>query len=411
VILQWAQSSFVPFALTPNQRAVATDMNLAASSTSTSAVTLINYLDNLSDVTNGLPVAFNLIAPEELTAIFTAAFAGMDAQGNRFLKRVNELRADYHDLYINAYNRYGTDAGGVATPPADSTAPATGSSNDIFAKTLDNPWSVYMDGGGQFVDVPSSTNAAGYSLSSGDFSIGLDRNINKHLVVGGGLSYDSSTVGLTGNGHVDMSSYLGDLYATWFTQGLHVEGMVGGGINSYNTKRQGLQGLANGSTSGLDWNGLLGGGYDWNHGPWSYGPQLVLQYMSANIDAFTEKGSLAPMHIESQTEDSFHTQLGMDLRYRSYIPPTLTFITPDLSLAWQHNYLADSYALKSRLADGAGSVFTVHGPGVGSDSVIVGLGVTVQWKPSFSTYLRYALQAGSNGYEVNSVDVGMQFNF
>jgi outer membrane autotransporter protein len=155
----------------------------------------------------------------------------------------------------------------------------------------------------------------------------------------------------------------------------------------------------------------LGSGYDWHNGPWSYGPQLALQYMSASIDPFTEKGSLAPLHIESQAADSLHTQLGANLRYRNYIPPTLTFITPELSLAWQHEYLADSYALKSRLAGGGGDIFTVHGPGVGSDSVLISLGVTVQWKPSFSTYLHYTLQAGTSGYEVNAIDAGLQFNF
>jgi outer membrane autotransporter protein len=412
VILEWTQSSFLPFALTRNQMAVAKDLDLAATSTSTSTVALIKFLDNLSDVTNGLPAAFSLISPEELTAMYTAAFAGMDAQGERFLKRVNELRADYRDLYLNAYNRYATEGDQATTPPANPTSTgSSGSSSDIFAKTLDNPWSVYMDGGGEFVDVPGTTNAAGYNVSSGDFSLGLDRWVNKQLVVGGGITYDGSTVGLTGSGHIDMDSYLGEIYTAWFSQGLHIEGMVGGGINSYNTHRQGLQGIANGSTDSLEWNALLGSGYDWHNGPWSYGPQLVLQYMSADIDAFTEKGSLAPMHIESQSADAFHTQVGADLRYRNYVPPTLTFITPDLSIAWDHNYLNDSFALRSRLASGAGDIFTVHGPGLGSDSVVVALGVTVQWKPNFSTYLRYTLQAGSNGYEANAIDAGLQLNF
>jgi len=409
VVLQFTQASFAPFALTPNQKAVARALDLAAPSTSTSTVALINFLDNVSDVTNDLPAAFTLIAPEELTAMYTAAFAGMEAQGNRFLKRASELRAGYRDLYINAYSQYRTDSGGAAAPPAEP--PAAGSTTDIFAKTLDNPWSIYLDGGGEFVDVSSTTNAAGYNLSSGDLTVGLDRWLNKQLVVGGALSYDSSSVGLTGSGHIDLKSYLGEVYAAWFAQGLHIEAMAGGGLDSYDTRRQGLQGVAKGNTHGLDWNGLLGGGYDWQNGSWSYGPQLVVQYMSASIDPFTEKGSLAPLHIESQTQDSLHTQLGADLRFRHYVPPTLTFITPELSLAWQHNYLADNYALRSRLANGDGGDFTVHGPTIGTDSVVISLGVTVQWKPSLSTYLHYTLQAGSSGYQAHSIDAGLQFNF
>ena len=402
VTLTWAQLSFVPYALTRNQRAVAQNLDAVSSSTVSSAVALVNFLDYLADPTNNLPLAYDLIAPEELTAMFTASFAGMDAQGSRFLKRVNELRAGYRGLYTDAIDRYYADG-----REAGSARP----SDEVLSRALEKTWSVCVEGGGKFVDVQSDTNAPGYSLSSGDFTIGMDRRIGDQLVVGAAVSYDSAEASLSDNGSINMDSYLGQLYAAWFKQGLHIEGMLGGGVNSYDTRRQGLLGIASSSTDGLEWNGLLGGGYDWQHGAWSFGPQVVVQYMSAEIDGFTEEGSMAPLHIESQSADALRTRLGAGLRYRGHVPPTLTFVTPEISIAWQHDYLDNSLAVKSRFASGAGNVFTVHGPELGSDSIIMSLGLTVQWKPTVGTYLHYTMQSGPSGYEANAVDAGMRISF
>ena len=135
VTLKWAQLSFVPYALTRNQRAVAQNLDAVSSSTISSAVALVDYLDNLSDPSNSLPVAFNEISPEQLTAMFTMAFADMDAQGSKFLQRASELRADYRDLYISAYNRDVAD-GSVTAPPSADAAPSQ-SPTDILSRTLD----------------------------------------------------------------------------------------------------------------------------------------------------------------------------------------------------------------------------------------------------------------------------------
>jgi outer membrane autotransporter protein len=409
VTLKWSQLSFVPYALTPNQMAVAKDLDVVASSTVSSAVALVNYLDYLPNPTNDLPVAFDEISPEQLTAMFTMAFAGMDGQAARFLNRVNELRAGYRDLYMDAYSRYG------GYDSSSTSSSGNSSSNSlplqVVRQNLENPWSIYAEGGGEFVDVQSGTNAVGYSLTAGDFTVGLDRWVSDHLVLGGGIGYNGGNASLAHGGNIDMDGFFAQTYAAWFRQGLHVEGMLSGGVNSYDTKRYGLGGFAKGQSDGFEWTGLLNGGYDWQYGAWSFGPLAGIQYMWANIDGFTETGSMAPLHIESQSADAMHTQLGGDLRYRAYIPPTLTFVTPEVSVLWRHDYLADSIALKSALADGAGDAFTVHGPTIGRDSFIINLGVTAQWNPTVSTYINCMVQAGASGYSEDDINAGVRINY
>jgi outer membrane autotransporter protein len=391
VTLTWEQESFVPFAHTQNQRAVARNLDAVAFATSSSAEALINYLDFVSDPTNSLPRAYDQIAPEELTALFTVSLAGMDSQANQFLKRANALRAGYRGLYIDLYN--------------------ANASVGNEAQIADRPWGVYLETVGQFVNVSGDANASGYDLSGGGLTVGVDRRINDQLVLGGALSYVSDQVDLTHNGNIDAEGGLAQLYAVWFKQGLHLEGLLGGDMNSCDTKRQGVQGYAKGSTDGLGWTGLLSGGYDWQNGPWSFGPQSAIQYESASFDSFKEKGSLAPLSVKSQSAEALYSQLGATLRYRHYVTGTWTFITPELNVAWRHDYLDNSFGLRSRLADGSGNAFTVHGPELGSDSAVVNLGTTVQWTAAWSTHVNGTVQFGQDGYQAQYISGGLRLSF
>jgi len=391
VTLTWAQQSFVPFAMTHNQKAVARNLDTVSTSTNSSAMDLIQFLDSIPDPTNNLPTAFNQISPEELTAMYTISLAGMDAEGNQLLRRAAELRAGYQGLYMDLYNANFSDGGST--------------------QAMDKPWGVYLMTLGEFVNLSGDNNSQGYYLSGGGLTVGIDRRVNDQFVVGGAVSYISSDVGLNTNGDISADSGVVQLYAVWYHQGLHLEGMLAGSTTSYNTKRGGLNGAAKGSTDGDAWSGLLNGGYDWQSGPWSFGPQVGVQYESAGIDAFTEKGSMAPLKIESQSADAVYTQVGAALRYRINVPNTWTFITPELNLNWRHNYSDTTLSMKSRLASGDGGAFTVYGPDQGSDSFVGNFGVATHWNASFSTYLYFTVQIADGGYEAEYINGGMCFGF
>ncbi|HUJ10590.1 MAG TPA: autotransporter domain-containing protein [Verrucomicrobiae bacterium] len=405
VTLKWKQLSFLPYARTPNQQIVARNLDAAAHSTSASANALVNYLDLLPSLTNNLPVAYDLISPEELGALFTMAFGVMDAQGNQFLNRANELRADYRRLYTDLYNRNfsggGTNTNSTLVQPTEES----------FQRSVSRKWDFYVEPAAQFVTVQDDSNASGYDQSSFGVNLGLDTKVNEHLVLGGAMTYFGDDASLDEGGHISGDSGLIQLYGVMFNQGLHLEGMLGGGINSYDTSRGGLQGKAKGSTDALLWTGLLGGGYDWQNGPWSFGPQAAAQYEWAGMDSFKESGSLAPLRISSRIEDALYTQLGVNARYRGNVPGTWSFVTPEISLSWRHDYLDEKMPVTAQLANGAGNVFTVHGPKLGTDSVVGSFGITMQWVPTLSTYLDYVAQLGRTGYEAHTVTAGVRIGF
>jgi outer membrane autotransporter protein len=231
------------------------------------------------------------------------------------------------------------------------------------------------------------------------------------LVLGASASYIIGSADLSNGGSIDADGERGQLYAVWCDRGLHFEGMIGGGSTSYDTRRAALGGFAKGSTDGLEWDGLLGGGYDWQSGNWRFGPQAMVQYISANVDGFTEKGSTAPLHIDSQTQDALRSQLGGRLSYRFYVEGTWTFVTPEVSVGWRHEYMDTSIGLDSRLAGVPGNTFTTQGPDLGSDSLVASVGLTIQWKPSISSFISGATQQWSGGYDSYAVNGGWRIAF
>lgn len=406
VTLGWEHLSFVSYLassninLKPNQLAVATGLDTLLTSTDTNDVALINQLDRVNEFDiEDLPFAFDLISPEELSAMVIGTFAAMDAQGNQFLKRANDLQSDYRRRYHETLGNRTRN-------------------KEAFNNYVNRPWDIYFELPFNSVSVGSDANASGYDLSANGFTLGADRRISDRIIVGGAFNYLSTGGDLAYGGEMDIDTVAAQIYATWFSSsGLHFEGMLGGSINSYDTKRTTLGNTpsgfetASGDTDGVGFTMLFSGGYNWERGPWEFGPSLSFQYMHVSIDGFTETGSSAPMRIDSLSEDAFHTQLAFALRYRYQVPDSWTFITPEIQFAWRHDFGDDTIALNSLFASGAGGAFTVSGPELGSDSILVSLGCSVQWKPSLNTYLNYTLQRGRSGYDSGFLNLGLRYSF
>jgi outer membrane autotransporter protein len=399
VTLDWIQLLFEDFLtesnnikLTENQRATVRGLDSIINSTDPNDEALIDFLDYLPDLTNDLAPELDRIAPEELTAMMVLSFAAMDSQGQQFLNRVGEIRADYRSMY-------------------SATLRPRARSLEAFDKFVNKPWSTYVEVPTHFVNVDSDDNADGYNASVLGVTFGADRRLSEELIVGAALGYAGGSSDLTEGGKVDLKSFNGQLYAIWCQNGVHVEAMAGGGFNSYDTTRQSVDGEAEGSTDGYAWTGLLGGGYDWENGNWKFGPSASVQYTSSSIDSFTEEGSLSPMTIESQSEDALHTQVGFDLRYRHHVFETWTIISPEVYVGWRHDFLGNEISLDTQFASGNGSAFTVTGPELGSDSIVTSLGLSVQWKPSFNTYINFMTLLGRDGYSSISLNAGARVSF
>ncbi|WP_342641193.1 autotransporter domain-containing protein [Rhodoligotrophos ferricapiens] len=107
-------------------------------------------------------------------------------------------------------------------------------------------------------------------------------------------------------------------------------------------------------------------------------PFLALNYVKVWNDSFTESSrtdSGAALHVKSNDGESFNTQLGA--RLATQLPMGAAVISPELRLAWQHEWLDRYQTASANFAAMPGSNFSVVGTREGRDFAVVGAGATV----------------------------------
>jgi outer membrane autotransporter protein len=84
---------------------------------------------------------------------------------------------------------------------------------------------------------------------------------------------------------------------------------------------------------------------------------------------------------------------------------------PYVNVGWRHDFMDESVPVTARFASGAGNEFTVHGTELGSDSVALNVGLSIQWNLQFNTYFSYSTEMGRDGYQLHNLNGGFRVSF
>ncbi len=416
VALEAVQGSFGDFAseqdLTYNQQAVARGLDKVAFRNRPPK--LIEFLNE--QPLEKLPGQFDEIAPDELASIYHIGMALANVQSTNLQRRTADLRSGASGFAASGYStgapiyRDGYESGNTsAWQGAHGPTGSEGKGSKDFVPPAENRWGAFLTGVGEWVDVDGDGNARGYDITTGGFTLGADYKFSPNFAAGLMAGYAGTGADLTNGGSVLVNGGRLGLYATYFTGGFYVDAAVMGGYNSYDTRRSALRGNARGSTDGTELNALLGTGYDWQIANLSIWPTATFQYTYLGIDGFGENGSLAPLNFNDQSADSIRTALGFKASYDWTVGGVI--IKPEVRAAWQHEFGDDRYDIASGFQNGAGNLFTVAGPEIGRDSVLVGAGVAVLWNERTSTYLYYDGELGRTRYDAHNVSGGVRIAF
>jgi autotransporter-associated beta strand protein len=287
VVLEF-ESDFASQAQTPNERAAANLLDRIA--LNPRAAALINFLFNepFSNLTGDL----ERISPDAMASFYEISFSNANIQKLNLEGRMDDIH--------NGSNGFSSNLKvNGATVNLEDKADADGKSSKAVIEPVlqhapENRWGVWVTGFGDFVDVNSDGNGQGYDFTTGGVSLGIDYRITDQLAVGAMGEYSHTWTSLNPGGHIDVDSGRGGVYATWYHQGIYLNGAIYGGHNTYDSSRAGLGGLATGGTEGAEWSTFVSGGYDFHYGPLTAGPLASLQFTDVHIDGFSENGSVAP---------------------------------------------------------------------------------------------------------------------
>ena len=234
---------------------------------------LITYL-NAVPGTN-LPIAFDLIAPEEFGAMFDMSMGSAFVTARNIEWRVNELRADRGDHGgLSLADPHGRlllamqkPSGGGDSDWQPGLAAHMGSDNaagqitqDDAAQSWAEHWNLFATGSGEVIDVGSTLDAAGYDIQSAGITVGADHPLDRNSAVGITLGYVGSKGNLVNGGRVDVNGGKAGVYAAWFAEHCYLGAALGGGYNYYDTRRVSLGGEARGNTTGVEFSGIVSGG-------------------------------------------------------------------------------------------------------------------------------------------------------
>ena len=410
------QLKFTGQAKTPNQHAVARALDHAAKRGQLDG--LFDHL-NYTDRSN-VPRLLQLLSPEALTAIFDVGFANSQIQNVNIERRLDDVRNGSRGFSANGLalsNNRGTvnydgapivnDRDGLSLAGFDGK---TVVSKEVVAPVIEeNRWGFFVTGSGEWADVNSTHDATGADFTSGGVTVGADYRVNDNFVVGlfGGYVHTKTDIDDDG-GNIKANGGRGGLYGSYYNEGLYVNALASGGYNSYKIDRKTIGGTARGDTDGGQFDSLLGAGYDFSLGCVTLGPVGSLQYSYVGFDRFEESGSDARQTVQKNSQDSLRTLVGAKAAACWNVGGMA--LRPEVRAQWKHEYLDRAGAIDSSFT-GSGALFTVYGPQIGRDSLVIDAGASLDVSETVSIYAYYTGELARENYSSNSVNGGFRLSF
>ena len=348
---------------------------------------------------------------EELSSIYEIWFSGANTQRFNIEDRFDNIMAGSTGFVSNVSYPKPPPTGKELTEGKEFAEGKEGAeaAPSPLQPLPEDRWGVWVTGFGDFVNVDNDGSARGYNFTTGGVTIGIDYRLTSNFVIGlmGGYSHTWTDLNFTGS--IDTDTGWGGAYAGYFDHGFYMDGAIFGGRYTFQSVRPALFGNANGSSDGSEFSTFVATGYDFHFGQLTIGPAAALQYAYASLSGFSERGSVAPLNISSDSQDSLRTDLGFRAWYD--IHARQATVRPFLRAAWEHEYLYSALPISANLVDIPSSPVAIFGPNLGHDSAVINAGLSVQWSPRLSTYVSYDGQLGRARYDSNGVSGGIRYTF
>ncbi|HJY42118.1 MAG TPA: autotransporter domain-containing protein [Steroidobacteraceae bacterium] len=298
--------------LTPNQQRMAQKLDGMCDALGGSEVPLTADQTDLLAKCNGIRVnnttanqvdALEELIPDDFAVARTQTLLFANTQYVSVMDRLIALRGGAKGLSLAGLN---VIVDGKLVPLAQLEEIAHklfggGASADEPGGLLSDKWGLWARGNFSFGEKDASAASPAFDADQWAFVGGLDYRLSNTAVVGGALSYGSSSVDFAGaDGSLDTDSFAGSLYGSVYAaKNFYFDGIVNVANSSYDANRNityvdgtGLiTADATGDTDGMTLSGGLSMGYDFLLGGMTISPNVGVFYIDTTIDSFTEEGA------------------------------------------------------------------------------------------------------------------------
>lgn len=413
VTLLVAPSSYTLVAQNTNQANVAAALDSFIPATSGDRLEVSTALDMLSAAE--YPSAFDQIAPAFHSTVANITLEQAFTRTQLLNQRLSSAR-----LGIRGFQSFGIepeplvyDKGGrrISDP-----------SKEVFkSRAPDLNWSTWAQGNGTFARVTHVSQVPNLRFNSGGFLAGADydwfgNNARRSsLITGLYAGYQGTDAEYEQGGSTRIHSTLFGGYASFAHGGFYADGVLAGGYHNYSVRRpinfSTIGRTAKSTQDGGELSAALNLGYDWQIGPFTFGPILGAQYTYLGIAPFNESGAQSlNLRVDSQSINSLRSTLGGRIAFTWKLTDSIRII-PEARLLWQHEFLNNPRSLGASLNGGAGPGFDYTTSAPGRDSVFAGTGVTAQIGERWNTYFYYNADFGRQDYIGHTISAGLGLSF
>lgn len=162
---------------------------------------------------------------------------------------------------------------------------------------------------------PSGVN--GFDTDMWGATGGIDGEVAANTRIGLSAFYTSSEIeenGAGANSSNTVDGYGAVAYASYRPGAWYVNGSLGYGFNSYESRRSSLGGVNTADYNGSQFVARTEIGRMFTAGQWDVTPNVGLRYNLVDVDAYTETGPL-PTTVDARTVESLRAAGGVNLRY------------------------------------------------------------------------------------------------
>jgi uncharacterized protein with beta-barrel porin domain len=387
--------------------------------------------------------ALSAITAQQATAPLSDSRASLRTQFQNLSTRLATLRGgatgiSFRGLAINAPGQSAFD-GELAGFPADPTSALGGGASadpGNFYSFGDGRIGVFVNGTISTGDKDPTTNEDGFDFDSWGITAGIDYRFRENLIAGIAGGYNSGSTDIDNSGgSLDTDGYSISVYGTYFHgESAYVEAIFSYGRTDYDQERNiryliedvsvnqttenvSVNQTASADYDGNQWSGAIGIGYDIPKGPWTFGPVARMQYVSADVDGYSERiaapnapGGGWAARLGDTDQDSFTTTLGGNVS-RAFGTPW-GVVLPQLHLSWVHEFEDDAIAVNgSFIEDPTGSIFEITSDKPDSDYFNARIAVSAQLARGNSAFIYYNKIFGYRDLDVDTLGAGLRLEF
>jgi len=240
----------------------------------------------------------------------------------------------------------------------------------------------------QEADSPSYTLYNTGGVAGGDYRIG------DSVALGVAASYLTGRTNVTypNTAHVDNRSVRYGVYASGGGDDLRLNAYLGRAQDTFTTTRDvsfaEVSRTASAKPRGHETNAYASASYDVFEPGWGvFAPLAEINYDRLEVDAFTENGADSlNLSVDGQTAESLRSNIGGKFSASSHVGSCL--VSSFVSAGWRHEFKRQS-DMTASLAAG-GTPFSMEVGNFGSDGLLAGIGVGMDWDSGYTLEFSYS---------------------